>query len=120
MYLTVCRLCGPDSIPSRGGVFLGIFPWLITLPTGSEPGWQKIVRFPFNGTTEPVDMEGLHPTKDRQWIKNQMVWFGFVCRSRFPLAPDCQILLSQPPSLATVLIIIRCRSALAWFAQCRH
>jgi len=32
MYLAVCPPCpGPGSIPSHGGVFQGIFLWLITL-----------------------------------------------------------------------------------------
>ena len=31
MNLTVCPPCGPGSIPGHGGVFQGIFPWLITL-----------------------------------------------------------------------------------------
>jgi len=31
MNLTVCLPHGPVSIPSHGGVFQGIFPWLITL-----------------------------------------------------------------------------------------
>jgi len=31
MYLTVCPPRAPGSIPSHGGGFQGIFPWLITL-----------------------------------------------------------------------------------------
>jgi len=31
MYLTVYPPCGPGSIPSHGGVFQGVFPWLPTL-----------------------------------------------------------------------------------------
>jgi len=31
MNLTVCSSCGPGSIPSHGGVFHRMFPWLTTL-----------------------------------------------------------------------------------------
>jgi len=31
MYLTVCPPCGPGTMPIRGGVFQGIYSWLITL-----------------------------------------------------------------------------------------
>ena len=30
MYHSVCSRCGPGSIPGHGGIYKGIFPWLIT------------------------------------------------------------------------------------------
>jgi len=43
MNLTVCPLCWPGLIPGHGGVFQGIFPWLIMLcqPVLSQQ-WQKM------------------------------------------------------------------------------
>jgi len=48
MNPTVCPPCGPSSIPSRGWVFQGIFPWLLTLcqpilsqrPGSISPQWH--------------------------------------------------------------------------------
>ena len=38
-----------------------------TLPTRTEPVWQKIAQSPLNSTTQPVDSEeeGPNPTMDR-------------------------------------------------------
>ena len=40
MFLTVCPLCGPGSIPGRSGILQGIFPLLITFfqPVLSQRG----------------------------------------------------------------------------------
>jgi len=68
-YLTVCRLSGPGSIPIRGGYFnQSFFLADHTLPTHSEPVWQKMAQSPLNGTTKPVDIEeeGQNPTTDRE------------------------------------------------------
>jgi len=49
MYLTVCPPRSPGSISSHGGVFQGVF-FLAdhTLPTRTEPTWQKMAQFPLN------------------------------------------------------------------------
>ena len=58
----------PGSIPSQGGIFQGIFRWLITL---CQPVLNQRGRKCLNGTTRPVDMEeeGRSPTTDRRWLK---------------------------------------------------
>ena len=45
MYLTVCPPSGPGSIPVRGGVYQGIFPWRITSQS------------PLNGTSQHADIK---------------------------------------------------------------
>jgi len=41
MYLTACPLCGLGSIPDHGGVFQGIFSWLIVTENSSIfPQWH--------------------------------------------------------------------------------
>jgi len=60
MNLTVCPSCGPGGgIFSHGGIFQGIFPWLITLcqPVLSQRTWQKMAQSLFNDTTQPVYSE---------------------------------------------------------------
>ena len=44
-----------------------------TLPIRSEPVWQKMAESPLNGTTQPagINQGGLHPTMDRQWLKER-------------------------------------------------
>jgi len=72
MYFTVCALRGPGLIPDHGGVFQGIFPWLITLcqPVLSQRG-RKMTQSPLNGATQAMEIEeeGPSPTMDRQWLK---------------------------------------------------
>ena len=55
----VCPPRGPGSIPSHGGVFQGIFLWLIALcqPVLSQRGRKWLVQSPLNDTTQPVDSE---------------------------------------------------------------
>jgi len=50
------------------------FPAIVgynTLPTRPEPARQKMAQSPLSGTTQLVDIEeeGLHPTKNRLWLK---------------------------------------------------
>jgi len=42
-----------------------------TLPTRSEPAWQKMDQYPFNGAKQPVEIEeeGRSPTTNRQWLR---------------------------------------------------
>jgi len=74
MYLTVCPLRGPGSIPCCDKVFQGIFPLADhILPTRPWPTWQKMAQSPFNDTIKPVDVEekGQNSTIDRQWLKKE-------------------------------------------------
>jgi len=82
MNFTVCPPRRPGSIPSHGGVFQGIFPWLITLCNPISPQWhhttpnpkpQTPTQSPLNGTTQLLDMEreGRSSTMDRRWLKRK-------------------------------------------------
>jgi len=53
---------------SSGGVYQGIFPWLVThcQPVLHKPAWQKLTQSPLNGTTQPVYTEKENPSTDRQ------------------------------------------------------
>jgi len=48
MYLTVCPLRGPSSIPSRGGEFQEIFPWPIT-HTWRGDGHRQVITSSLKG-----------------------------------------------------------------------
>jgi len=64
MYLIICSLRGPGSVPGLGRIFQRIFPWLIALCQPSpEPAGQKMSQSPLNDTTQPMDSEeeGLRP-----------------------------------------------------------
>ena len=86
MHLTVCLLCGPTSIPSRGGVFQRIFPWLITLcqPVLSQRGktWLNLPSMtPRNLWTARRKAE---PATDRRrlkknWIQRWLRWCVAYC-----------------------------------------
>jgi len=68
MYLTVCPPCGPGSILSRGGVFQGIFSWLITLcqPVLSQRG-RKLLNLP---PTTPHNLRTMRRKAEVQpWTK---------------------------------------------------
>jgi len=57
MNFTVCPPCDPGSTSSHGGVFQGVFPWLITLcqPGLSQRG-RKWLNLP-SMALQPVDSE---------------------------------------------------------------
>jgi len=48
MHLTVCSSRGLGSIPSRGGEFQGISPWLITHTRGGD-GRHRVITSPLKG-----------------------------------------------------------------------
>jgi len=55
MYLNVSPLRGPGSDPGHGGGILRDFSLADhTLPTRSEPAWQKMAQSPLNGITQTV------------------------------------------------------------------
>jgi len=47
-----------------------------TLPTGSEPTWQKMVHFPLNRATQPVviEEEGRGSTTEKHRLKKACVF----------------------------------------------
>ena len=76
MNLAVRPPCGPGLIPTHGGVFQEIFPWLITLchPLLSQYGREWLNLPSINGTTQPAssEEEGRISTMDRQWLKSEI------------------------------------------------
>ena len=95
VYLSVCSLCALGPIPDHGGILRGISLLADhTLPPHPEPAWLKMVQYPFNGTTQPVDIEeeGRSPIMDRQWltpIKNNKIML-------FPITHGRLFIISTP------------------------
>jgi len=61
MHLTVCPLCGPAAIPSHGGEFQEMFPWLIT-HTWRGDGRRQVVTSPLKGYEEYEAIQLLLPS----------------------------------------------------------
>jgi len=72
MNHTFCPLSGPGLISSHGGVFQGIYRWLIALcqPILSQCG-KKWLNFPSINyhTTCVIEEQGRSSGIDRQWLK---------------------------------------------------
>jgi len=68
MYLTVCLLSGPGSIPGRGGIFRGVFPRPITLYQSilNQRGGKWLTPPQWGHVTQPADSEEESRTADRQ------------------------------------------------------
>jgi len=87
--MNVCPLCGPGLIPSHGGVFQRIFPWLIMLcqPVLSQ-GSRKWLNLPSSGTAHRVDIEKeglLWPVLEPPVLEESLlylVWITMWCPNR--------------------------------------
>jgi len=73
MYLTVCLLHDPGSIPDHGGVFQEIFPWLITCTSlytvQGRPGRSEgrpLRKMLHEDYETPTEKPGLRRTKNKQ------------------------------------------------------
>jgi len=98
--LAVCPPCGPGSVPSHGGVFQGVFLWLITLcqPVLSQRGkkWLNLHSMtPHNlWTARKINVQ---PSTDDGWKKLSLMWLA--------MALPIQSLPSWCNCLAPTLII---------------
>jgi len=76
-YLTVCPPRGPGSIPSHGGVFQGIFPWLIVLcrPVLSQRGrkWLKLPSMTTHNLRTARRKAEVQPRTDNGWLKKKLL-----------------------------------------------
>ena len=61
MRLTVCPLHSPGSIPSHGGEFQGIFPYLFT-HTWRGDGHRQVITDPLKGYKEYEAIQLLQPS----------------------------------------------------------